>query len=125
MAKRLEKEYDKLSEEEFSKLPENIRNNPMTVHFFDNTYTPYFFLPDGQTLELFLRLHRDRLEFDTVFSGFSEFGRKQLIQSFLIEEIKSTNGIENIHSTRHDIFKLIQSRMNSGEKNCAPLLTDI
>lgn len=116
MAKELEKEYYKVSEEESANLPDSIRTNPQTVHFFDNTDTPYFFLPDGQTSELFLRLHRDRLEFDAVFSGFSEFGRKQLIQSFLIEEIESTNSIENIHSTRHDIFELMQSQMNSGDK---------
>ena len=116
MANGLEKEYYKLSEEEFSQLLENLRTNPLSIHFFGNTDTPYFFLPDDQTSELFLRLHRDRLEFDAVFSGFTEFGRKQLIQSFLIEEIESTNRIENIHSTKHDIFELIQSQMNSGDK---------
>ena len=43
MAKGLEKEYDRLSKNEFSELLERFRNHPQTVHFFRNTDTPYFF----------------------------------------------------------------------------------
>lgn len=116
MAKGLEKEYYKLSSDDFSELLENIRNHPETVHFFRDTAAPYFFLPDNKTSGYFRQLQDDRMEFDTVFSGFSSFGRKQLVQSFLIREVEATNGIENIQSTRHDIFGLLQSRKSSKDK---------
>ena len=95
---------------------ENIHNNPQTVHFFQDTDTPYFFLPDRQTAKIFLQLHKDQWEFDSIFNSFSVFGQKQLVQSFLIDEIQSTNKIENIQSTRHDIFDLIQKQSNNSNK---------
>lgn len=116
MAKGLEKEYYKLSEDEFSKRIENIRTNPNTVFFFHDTDTPYFFLPDENTIKQNLQLHKDQWEFDTLFTGFSGFGQNQLMQAFLIEEIVSTNKIENIHSTGHDIFTLLQSQMGTGDR---------
>ncbi len=122
MAKGLEKEYYKLPQEDFSKLLEKIRNDPRTVHFFSNTDTPYFILPDSKMIESLLQLHRDRLDFDAAFNEFSAFGKKQLVQSFLIREIESTNGIENIHSTRHDIFELIQSRKNGRDKKLVSIV---
>lgn len=123
MAKGLGKEYYKLSKNEFSELLESIRNHPQTVHFFRNTDTPYFFLPDSKTAECFQQLHRDQLEFDAVFSGFSSFGRKQLVQSFLIREVESTNGIESIHSTRHDIFGLIENHRSSQDKKLVSIVS--
>jgi len=116
MAKGLEKEYYKLSQDEFSKLLENIRNNPQTVHFFQNTDKSYYFLPDSQIAKIFLQLHKDQWEFDSIFNSFSVFGQKQLVQSFLIDEIESTNKIENVQSTRHDIFDLIQRQNNNSNK---------
>ncbi|MEE3487757.1 MAG: hypothetical protein VZT48_06600 [Bulleidia sp.] len=47
------------------------------------------------------------MTFDHQFSLFSSFGQRQLIQSFLLDEIESTNRIEAIRSTRHDIFSVI------------------
>ena len=99
-----------------------MQNHPQTIHFFHNTDTPYFFLLDNAASECFLQLHKDQLEFDEIFNRFSAFERKQLVQSFLIREVESTNGIENIHSTRHDIFKLIQSKKNNGEKKLVSIV---
>lgn len=122
MAKGIEKDYYKLPEEEFSEMLQSVRNNPQTIHFYRNTDTPYFFLPDSKSAEYFLQLHKDCLEFERVFEGFSAFGRNQLIQSFLIREIEATNRIENINSTRHDIFGLIQNQLNGKDKKIVSIL---
>lgn len=111
MAKGLKKDYCKSTSEEFIHLLENIKTNPDTLHFFTNTDTPYFFLADSSSAGILLQLHQDIWEFDSVFKTFTGFGQKQLIQSFLISEIQSTNSIENIQSTRHDIFHLIQTKV--------------
>lgn len=54
-----------------------------------------------------LSVHEAQMTFDHQFSLFSSFGQRQLIQSFLLDEIESTNRIEAIRSTRHDIFSVI------------------
>ncbi len=39
-----------------------------------------------------------------MYKSFHDFGQKQLLQSLFIDEVESTNEIESIYSTRHDIF---------------------
>ena len=46
-------------------------------------------------------------EIDLLFNTFSYFAKGQILQSLLIDEIEATNKIENIQSTRHDIFYLL------------------
>ena len=54
-------------------------------------------------------LHVKMYEFDFFVNSFSEFSKNQIIQSFLLDEIQATNKIENIFSTRHDIFGIINN----------------
>ncbi len=46
-------------------------------------------------------------EIDLLINTFSNFAKGQILQSLLIDEIEATNKIENIQSTRHDIFYLL------------------
>ncbi len=109
MAKGLEKEFYKLPKEEFEVLLRSLKENPHTIHFFTMLPQSYFFLIDETVSRKLTSLHIDQISFEKEFSSFSEFGKKQIIQSFLIDEIQSTNNIENIFSTRHDIFCLLNS----------------
>lgn len=111
MAKGLEKEYYKLSEKEFADLLDRIRTDPDTLHFFRNSSKPFFFLEDRNIRTMLLALHKDQWDFDHAMAQFTDFGKKQLIQSMLINEIQSTNSIENVFSTKHDIFYLINNGM--------------
>lgn len=56
---------------------------------------------------MLLVLNKKILELDFIINSFTNFLKKQIIQSFIIDEIESTNKIENIFSTKHDIFKII------------------
>jgi len=122
MAKELEEEYYRLPKDDFSRLLDSIRKNPQTIHFFGDSSTPYFFLSDPAATKVLLQLHSDNWEFESLFKSFSKFGQTQLIQSFLIREIESTNGIENIHSTRHDIFTFMQRNTTGKDKKLISIL---
>ena len=101
---------------EFEKYLDNIKNNPDTLHFFINTDTPYFFLLNNEITLKLIELHSQSWHFDNLLNSFSDFAKNQIIQSFLIEEIESTNSIENIHSTKHDIFYLLNNYSSSPNK---------
>lgn len=51
-----------------------------------------------------------------MINSFIDFNKNQIIQSFLIDEIESTNKIESIFSTRHDIFSIISNISVSNDK---------
>lgn len=122
MAKGLEKKYYQLSADEFNELLDNIRKNPDTIFFLENTDHPYFFLMDQEISKNLLALHHDQWEFDSLFNSFSDFGQRQLIIQFLINEIQSTNNIENIYSTRHDIYYVLNNIAEKREKKLTAIV---
>ena len=63
-----------------------------------------------------ISLNKKILGLDFIINSFTEFSKKQIIQSFIIDEIESTNKIENIFSTKYDIFKIISEASKSKEK---------
>lgn len=54
--------------------------------------------------------------FDAKVNQLSSFAKKQLLQSYLLDEIQSTNEIEQIQSTRHDIFSVINNAKDVADK---------
>ena len=122
MTLELTKEFHRRSSEDFELLLLSLQKNPETLHFFTDTRKEYFFLMNEAAFRAFLLLHQDLWEFDTLFSGFSSFARKQIIQSFLIEEIRQTGEIENIRSTRHDIFLIIKRAKGGNDRRISALV---
>lgn len=112
----MKKEYYKMPKEQFEEYLDNVKKNRNTIHFFADLGEPYFFLADSDISSSLLALNKDSWEFDRIVSGFSAFGLKQLIQSFLISEVQSTNETENIRSTRQDIFYVINNLQKKGDK---------
>ena len=117
MTENLKKEYHKLPKKEFDSLLKSIQNNPDTKFFFRNTEHQFFFLADEKINAALLKIHRDQWKFDELCNSFSFFGKNQLLLTFLINEIQATNSIENIHSTRHDIFCVLnEARVKKDRK---------
>lgn len=116
MTKSLKKSFYQLSENEFKKQLRSIKENPNTIHFFNTMKQSYYYLHDEDTYQSILLLHKDQWYFDQLFNSFTEFGKGQIIQDLLIDEIQSTNSIENIKSTRHDVFYLINHLSKSQDK---------
>lgn len=107
-------DYYKLSKKDFDTKLKIIKEDENTFKFFSNTKIPFFYYETPTISQKILELNKLVWEFETLYKSFSEFGKNQIIQSYLINEIKSTNEIENIVSTRHDIFYIIKSN----EFNC-------
>lgn len=115
----IKKQYFKLSKEEFEKYIDELRNDNHAYHFFGNEF---FFVPTKQTNELILSLHKKQLEIDSFINNLDEYKKQTIINFFIIDEIKTTNSIENIYSTRHDIFSIMKDVKSVNDKHIKSLL---
>lgn len=106
-------QYYKLSEKDFKSYLENLKNSPNSIHVLNDKY---FFSPTLEINNLTIKLNNKVNEFDTLINSFFLFSRKQILQSFLLDEIESTNKIENIHSTKHDIFSVIDNAASTKDR---------
>jgi len=104
--------YFKLSKSDFDNYLTTIKNQTSTMHFLDYTTNPYFFFETNEIGSLIIQLNKAECQFNLLINSFSSFTRNQIIQSFLLSEIDSTNKIENIYSTRHDIFSIMNHLKN-------------
>lgn len=109
----LKSDYFKMGKDEFNKYINNLKESKATISFLNNNF---FYYPTIDLSNKILDLNKKINEFDFIINTFSGFTKKQIIQSFLIDEIDSTNRIENIHSTRHDIFQVINNVSSSNDK---------
>lgn len=122
MAEGLEKLYYKTSPEEFADLLNSLRKHPDTLSVFAWTKQPNFYYPDRDTAAEILKLNEAVWRFDYMFAQFSSFGQRQIIQSLVIEEILSTNAIEQIHSTRHDVFSVLKQAGKTSDRRLISLV---
>lgn len=70
MKNSLEKLYYKKTSKEFNKILDNLKNNIDTIHFFEYTKTPYFYLHNNDSNEVLIDLHKDVWKFDNLFNNF-------------------------------------------------------
>ena len=98
--------YFKMNKNEFDSFLDGLKKSVSTLHLLDNKF---FYVPNNDSLLSIIDLHVKMKEFDFFVNSFSEFSKNQIIQSFLLDEIQATNKIENIFSTRHDIFGIINN----------------
>lgn len=75
--------------------------------FFPKAESPYFYVSTNETRLLVLELEKLHTILETKISSYDSFIQNQIFQSCLIDEIQSTNSIEQINSTRHDIFYIL------------------
>ena len=86
--------------------------------FLTFTKSPFFFNDNYEIENLLTNLHVNFYKFDFLIDELGENIKTRILQSFLIEEIKSTNKIEAIFSTKIDIFKTLENidKENSKDK---------
>ena len=121
MSEGLKKLFYTLDIEEFKKAVEGIKCNPDTRFFFKGMDRQFFFLIDNEISEKLIKLYQLIWGFDMVLNQLSEYGKNKIIESFLVEEIKASNGIENINSDRNDIFYVLKGGKNSRDKKSESL----
>lgn len=105
--------YFKMTEEEFKSYLQTLKKSNDSISFLNNAY---FYTPEKEINRLVLSLHQKVFAFDVIIDSLTSFSKRQIIQSFLLDEIQSTNRIENIQSTKHDIFKVIHGVSSSKDK---------
>lgn len=105
--------YFKMSKEDFNKYLDSLKNSNSTIYLLGDKY---FYTPTSKMMETIIELNKRVNEFDLIIDTFTEFSKRQIIQSFLIDEIESTNKIENIIFTKHDIFSIINNVSTSNDK---------
>lgn len=106
--------YFKLNKDDFDKYLNNLKQSSNSINLLDGKF---FFNHSIDIFNMLLTLHKKIIELDYIINSFTNFSKKQIIQSFIIDEIESTNKIENIFSTKHDILKIINEASMSKEKN--------
>lgn len=106
---KIKKQFYKLSKKDFDAYIQNLINAPDTIRIFEGLSSQYFYSLSRDTIDILNLLKEKTSSLDLAYSEFSTFGKKQLLQHFFISEISSTNEIESIHSTRHDIFAAINN----------------
>lgn len=105
--------YFKMNKEEFKNYLDNLKKSKNSIHLMDDNF---FYVPTYETTNLILEVNKKINKLDLLINSFIDFNKNQIIQSFLIDEIESTNKIENIFSTRHDIFSIISNVSVSNDK---------
>ena len=105
--------FYKLNKDEFNEYLNNIKSSPNTIFLMDKKYFCY---PDEEIWMNIIRINTLLLEANWIYNSFTKFSQHQIIQSFLIEEIENTLKIENICSTKHDIFLLLENYKTSKDK---------
>ena len=105
--------YFKLSENDFNKYLYDLRKSSNTICLLDGKF---FFNQSIDMCNMLVELNKEIIELDFIINSFTNFSKNQIIQSFIIDEIESTNRIEHIFSTKHDIFKIINDASFSKEK---------
>ena len=122
MSNTIKKNYYKLNQKDFNDYLNSLKDDPFTLHFFNEYKENYFYLSNFYTNKEIIEINVNQQLFDNTLKSFSIFAQKQIIQAYLIEEIEATNKIENIYSTKHDIFYLINKLFNSKNNNLVSIV---
>lgn len=110
----ISKIYYTTDEDSFADYLSRIKTDPETISVLSGSF---FCFPDDDLNACIHQIHEGQKDFDHSLNQFSAFSRRQIIQSYLINEIQSTNSIENIHITRHDIFSVLKKAGNSSDRH--------
>ena len=119
---KISKQFYKQTKSDFEEFLNALRISPDTLSFLENTPKKYFYAFMRDTLSILSELKSKQEKFDDIYKGFSKFGQKQLLQAFFIEEILSTNLIESIYSTRHDIFSVMNQVKGINDKKIVSIV---
>ena len=103
----IKNKFHTLNKKEFDEYLNKLKESEGTLFFLSCFDKSFFYYQSNEIDQLLLSLNKAQWKFDNLINSFSFFAKNQIIQSYLIEEIESTNKIENIYCTKHDIFSII------------------
>ena len=112
----IKNKFHTLNKKEFDEYLNKLKESEGTLIFLSCFDKSFFYYQSNEIDQLLLSLNKAQWKFDNLINSFSYFAKNQIIQSYLIEEIESTNKIENIYSTKHDIFSIIKEVSSKSNK---------
>lgn len=105
--------YFTMNKDDFNNYLLDLKKSNNTINLLDNKF---FYVQNIASSNLIINLKTKVNELDLLINSFTDFTKKQIVQSFLLDEISSTNKIENIFSTKHDIYSIINNVSTSNNK---------
>ncbi len=105
--------YFKMEKQEFEDYLNRLKKTEGSIQLLDDKC---FYYPSLDIMYRIIGMYKQVAELNSLIGSFSAFSKRQIVQSFLISEIESTNKIENVYSTRHDIFSVISEASASKDK---------
>lgn len=106
----IKKKYYQLGEKDFKKYLKDLKNDSDVITVFKYTDKPFFYYPDSEINNKLLNLHKLELEFNSIVNSLPQHIQVMIKQSFIIDEIQSSNSTENIYSTKNDIFGISSNK---------------
>ena len=89
-------------------------HSPSTIVFdFKLGEYPIFVMVTPQLMELFIRIHRDSVQLGSLQDyALPDIAKTWYLTKILVDEIKLTNDMENVHSTRKEVKDAVESVEN-------------
>lgn len=123
MTTKTEKLFYTLGEGDFQKALLKRKGESSTFTYLLSEGNELFYAYSPEEKEQALSFEKALWDLNATFSSFTSFAQQQIVQSLLIEEIESTNEIEGVHSTRHDIFSLLHNeKANASSKKIVAMV---
>ena len=106
----IKKKYYQLGEKDFKKYLDNLKKDRDNITIFKEMDHSFFYYPSSKINNKLLTLHKLELEFNMLVNTLSKEKQSMIKQSFIIDEIQSSNSTENIYSTKNDIFGISSTK---------------
>lgn len=106
----IKSKYFQLDKKDFNDYLNDLKNSSNTISILDGKF---FYNHSLEISNKIISLHTSFIYLYYLILSFSSRGRYEILKSLLIDEIQSTDEIENIYSTKQDIF----SCLNNIDKN--------
>lgn len=119
---QIKKKYYSLKEKEFKDYLNKIKTDPETFVIFSYSKNPYFYYPEASVNNMLLKIHKLEMEFENIINGLSLPQKEMIKQSFIVDEIQSTNNTENIYSTKNDIFGITSNKQKIKNKKIVSIV---
>ena len=105
----VEKQFHKLSKEEFEEWFNKRVNSNTTYHFdIEIGQSPAFFCYDIPLFNMLLDIQKKNDLLNSLFNSLPPIASKQYIRNSLVVDVKKTNEIEGVFSSRKEIFELTE-----------------
>ena len=105
----VEKQFHKLSKEQFDEWFNKRFNSNTTYHLdIEIGQSPAFFCFDIPLFNKLLDIHQKNNQLNSLFNNLPPIASKQYIRNSLVIDVKKTNEIEGVFSSRKEIFELTE-----------------